>query len=103
MPKLPQLSPEDIEKVKRLKGETAPISREMYFLAEFGYYFGWPGIVAIETEVISLDKAQKLLEATRKVHNDKMYEQSKFDFYASKGAKDYNTGIKKITINTRVD
>lgn len=106
MPKLPPLSKEDLDKVERLKkganvGKVIP--RELYFLAEFGYYFGWDGIHAIETDEISLDRAMEILEATRKVHSDKMAEESLFSFYASKDAKNYNKGITKVKDSTRVD
>jgi hypothetical protein len=105
MARLPELSPEDLEKVQRLKGNTGNIviDRELYLEAEFGYYFGWPGILAIENDEISLSKVQEILQAMRKVHSDKMLEQAKFDFYASKDSKNFNIGIGKVTNKARVD
>lgn len=106
MPKLPELSPEDLEKVKRLKGESSDlkkISPEMYLLAEFGYFFGWDGILAIENEVISLSKAIELLEGMRVVEGRKLYEKAKAMFYATKDAKAFNKAMSSYANNSRIE
>lgn len=104
MAKLPDLTPEDLEKIARLKGEVeeSNVSPEMYFIAEFGYYFGWAGILAIENGDISLEKANELISAARKVWYTKLYEQSITGFYANKDGKTFNSGMKPFINKMKV-
>jgi len=106
MTQLPKLSPEDLKKVERLKGsnpDLKKISPEMYVLAEFGHFFGWEGILAIETEVIKLDKAVELIQAMRVVEGKKLYEQAKATFYATKDSKTFNKGMAQYADNSRIE
>lgn len=102
---LPDPTPEELEKIARLKGETQDtviVTPEMYFLAEFGYYFGWPGVLAIENGDITLEKAGQLIAATRKVWYTKLYEQSITGFYANKDGKTFNSGMKPFINKMKV-
>lgn len=106
MSKLPELSPEDLKKVERLKGgnpELKKISPEMYLLAEFGHFFGWEGVLAMETEVISLQKAIELIEAMRVVEGRKLYEQAKAMFYATKDSATFNKGMAPYANKSRIE
>lgn len=106
MTQLPKLSPEDLKKVERLKGvkpDLKKISPEMYLLAEFGHFFGWEGVLAIETEVISLAKAVELIEAMRVVEGKKLYEQAKAMFYATKDSATFNKGMAPYANNSRIE
>lgn len=105
MSQLPELSPEDLEKVNRLKGETTdsvPVTPEMYFYGQFGYYFGWEGLQALRKGDITLDEANKLLVSVEKVYYKKLYEQSLGNFYASKDGKTFNSGMKAFKNKTRI-
>ena len=106
MSKLSKLSQEDIAKLDAIKGvnpEFKKISPEMYLLAEFGHFFGWEGVLAIEKEVISLPKAVELIEAMRVVEGRKLYEQSKAMFYATKDAATFNKGMASYTNKSRIE
>lgn len=86
------MSPEDKEKAlargrKRLeRAKGSSISPEMYVIAEFGYYFGFEGILAIKRgyieytdaqgkiikEPFTLEEVLALLEAAKKVWYSKV-------------------------------
>lgn len=106
MAKLPELSPEDLAKVEKLKGidssSQIDVSPELYFLAEFGRYYGWEGIVALETGVISLERAIDLVTASKKVWYSYLYEESLAMFYATKSDKAFNKGMKTFINRSRV-
>jgi len=106
MPRLPELTPEQLAKVNKLKGMDSStdveVSPEMYFLAEFGKFFGWEGIVAIETGVIPISKAIDLVAASKKVWYSYLYEESLANFYANKDAKSFNKGMKTFINKSKV-
>jgi hypothetical protein len=105
MAKLPDLTPEQLAKIQRLKGDdtaTAEVSPEMYFIAEFGYYFGWGAIVALETGVIGINRAIDLMEAAQKVWYSHVHDQALATFYATKDAKTFNQGIKTFVKKSKV-
>ena len=84
MPRLSEMmKPEDWKKAqerfkKRVEGreDSVSVSPEIYLTAEFGYYFGWAGVIAILNNEITLDKAFVLLEGARKVWYHKLIEQA---------------------------
>lgn len=72
-----------LERNKSRKG--VDVSPEIYLVSEFGYYFGWEGVLAIKRGYIEsdgnrvpfdLDEAIVLLEGARKVWNVKLAEQA---------------------------
>lgn len=97
------MSPEDREKalargrkrMERAKGSS--ISPEMYVIAEFGYYFGFEGILAIKRgyieytdsqgkvvkEPFTLDEVLALLEAAKKVWYSKVIDTAHGSMVAS--------------------
>ena len=97
------MSPEDKEKAiargrKRLdKAKGSSISPEMYVIAEFGYYFGFEGILAIKRgyidvvgsdgkvvhEPFTLDEVLALLEAAKKVWYSKVIDSAHGTMVAS--------------------
>ena len=105
MATLPSLSQEEREKVERASGvnRVNPISPEMYFLAEFGYFYHWEGVQALETGIISYERAQELLEATKMVWHEYQYKESLGGFYASKDSKSFNKGMKYFTDRVKVE
>lgn len=108
MARLTKLSPEKLSELRNLRGgvktaDDIAVTPEMYFLAEFGYYFGWPGVLSLENDEIGLDKAQQLLAAARKVWYLKLYEQSLGNFYASKDSKTFDKGIKAFVKKMKVN
>jgi hypothetical protein len=79
------------------KGQS--ISPELFVVAEFGYYFGWEGVLAIKRgyvekesngktvkEPFTLDEVMALLEAAKKVWYSKLIEQSHGNLVASQSA-----------------
>lgn len=64
-----KLTPEQAEKVaaKKARHRKATIDPEWYFVAEFGSYFGWQGVMAILKDEIDIDAANLLLLGARKV------------------------------------
>jgi len=105
MAKLPDLTEEDLKKIERLKGtDTASkdVSPELYFLAEFGAYFGWDAIFAIEAGIIPISKAIDLLEAAQKVRYSHLYDQALAMYYATKDAATFNKGMKVFVNKSKV-
>lgn len=51
------------------------ISPEIYSISEFGYYYGWPAILAVRNNDITLAEMNALLEGARKVWYSKLVEQ----------------------------
>ena len=97
MSNLSKLSPEELAQKEKITGvHKDTVTQEMYFLAEFGYYYGWQGILALETNQITLARASELIEATRKVWYSHVYELSLGNFYANKDTKTFNKGMKPI-------
>jgi hypothetical protein len=114
------MTPEDREKAiergkKRLqKRPGSTISPELYITAEFGYYFGWEGILAIKRgyiekkgldgqitqEPFTLEEVMALLEAAKKVWYTKIIDQSHGNFVANysvntkKPSESFNNGMK---------
>lgn len=90
------MSPEEREKAlkraeRRLSSKRGhDISPEIYLVAEFGYYFGWDGILAIKRgyiektdglgkaikEPFTLEEAMVLLEGARKVWASKVVDKA---------------------------
>lgn len=64
-----KLTPQQAAKVaaKKKRHENIKIDSEWFFIAEFGYYYGWEGIAAILNNEIELDTANLLLLGARKV------------------------------------
>lgn len=77
---LDQMSPADQAKAKssatRRQKRSKPLSREWFFLGEFGYYFGFEGVRAVLENYIDTTQAEKLLEGARKVHASHMIDLS---------------------------
>jgi len=117
------MSPEDRQKAlergkKRLEGKKgAAISPELYITAEFGYYFGWEGVLAIKRgyieksdannqvikEPFTLEEVMALLEAAKKVWYSKVIDTSHGSLVANSSAyskspgEAFNKGIKPFT------
>lgn len=123
------LLPEDEKKKaiargkKRLKARKGQdISPELYVTAEFGYYFGWEGVLAIKRgyiekvgndgsiikEPFTLDEVLALLEAAKKVWYSKVMEQSHGNLvanqaaYSKSPADTFNRGIKPFSDKSEV-
>jgi len=99
MNQLPDLTPEDLAKVERLKNvykDTTNVNRELYILAEVGYYFGWEAILSYERDEIGLDRVIELLEAVRKVNYTKLYDEALSNFYANKDGKTFIKGMQDL-------
>lgn len=63
------LTPEEEEKVRQARERyenKQNVDRYWYFIAEFGYYYGWGGIDAILANRITLSEAHVLLEGAKK-------------------------------------
>lgn len=106
MARLPELSKEDLEKIERLKGKSQDvksISPEMWFIAEFGFFYGYEGIRAYFSGEISHKDAMDLLEATTMVWNKYAYLTSLGVFYGSKDGKAFNKGSKQFTNKIKVE
>lgn len=113
------MTPEDREKAiargkKRLeKNKNSSISPEIYVVAEFGYYFGFEGILAIKRgyiekvengevirEPFTLDEVMVLIEAAKKVWYAKVIDQSHGTLvasaakFASKPGDAFNSGMQ---------
>ena len=104
-----------LERQKSKKG--LDVSPEIYLVAEFGYYFGWEGVMAIKRGYIekhdskgeivkdpfTLDEALVLLEGARKVWYTKLTEQGHSQLIANTSAYNrnpgqaFNNGIKPFT------
>lgn len=107
------------KRMERKKGST--ISPELYITAEFGYYFGWEGVLAIKrgyiekvgsnSEIIkepfTLDEVLALIEAAKKVWYTKVIDQSHGNLVATNAAhsntpgQTFNRGIS--TFSDRVE
>lgn len=69
-PKEIELTQEEWEKVRQAKersGARKNVDKYWFFIAQFGYYYGWGGIEAILQNKITIDEAQTLLEGANKV------------------------------------
>lgn len=120
MPRLSEMmKPEDWEKAreryqKRVEGDRddVKVSPEIYLTAEFGYYFGWAGVMAILNNEITLDKAFVLLEGARKVWYHKLIEQASANRTSissamassrSKASKAFEDGMRPYRKGAQVD
>ena len=104
-----------LEKHKAKRG--LDVSPEVYLVAEFGYYFGWEGVMAIRQGFIekiddsgavvkdpfTLDEALLLLEGARKVWYTKLMEQGHANLASNVAARNenpgkaFNDGVKPFT------
>lgn len=117
------MSKEDREKAiarghKRIQqNKGAKVSPAIYTVAEFGYYFGWEGVLAIKRgyiekadskgnlvkEPFTLDEVLVLLEAARKVWYSKVVEQSHGNMVSTMSGNSknpgavFNTNIKPLS------
>lgn len=103
---------------KRLaKKKGADVSPEMYVVAEFGYYFGFEGVLAIKRgyiesldeegnviyEPFTLDEVLALLDAAKKVWYTKLIESSHGNMVSTNAAHSkspsqrFNQGMKPFT------
>lgn len=98
------------------------VSPEIYMVAEFGYYFGWEGVLAIKRGYIekigpdgsivkdpfTLDEVIVLLEGARKVWYSKLVEQSHGNLVANSSVhsknpgQSFNNGVKPFTDRAEV-
>jgi hypothetical protein len=68
-----QLSPEDLKKITKAREKAEgtrnaiDVDPETYFIAEFGFYFGFEGMMAIINNEIDLELASALLAGAHKV------------------------------------
>jgi len=109
-----------LERQRTRKG--LDVSPEIYMVAEFGYYFGWDGVLAIKRgyiekldaygktikEPFTLDEALVLLEGARKVWYSKVIEQSHGNLvahastYSKSPGTSFNNGMKPFTDKAEV-
>ena len=109
-----------IERQRSKKG--LDVSPEIYLVAEFGYYFGWEGVLAIKRGYIekigadgitvkdpfTLDEALVLLEGARKVWYSKLVEQAHGNLvansstYSQNPGQSFNNGVKPFTDKAEV-
>lgn len=109
-----------LEKQRAHKGHD--VSPEIYTIAEFGYYFGWEGMLTIKRGYIektdsngnivkdpfTLEEALVLLEGARKVWYSKLTEQGHANLvantsvYSKNPGQSFNNGIKPFTDRAEV-
>ena len=73
------LTPEEWEKVKRAKRRREAkdnVDTSWYLLAEFGSYYGYQAIKDARSNKITWEEFEILLEAGRKHHHAKLYQQA---------------------------
>lgn len=96
-----EISDEDLAKVAaaRSRHEGTKVETEWLFIAEFGKYFGWAGVVAIRNNEITLPEAKKLLAGARKVRSGELYDIANAVFIgtASARSKKPSQTFKKLT------
>lgn len=95
------------------------VSPEMYIVAEFGYYFGWEGVMAIRRGYIekvsangsiikdpfTLEEALVLLEGARKVWYSKLTEQAHAGIVSNSfksSSNSFESAVKPFTDKTGV-
>jgi hypothetical protein len=84
-PKYLQLSPEDLEKVRRRKErESGSIKVDEFDLlvAEFGMFYGYTAVLTVLNDDITLADMLRLLEAARRVDARNQYNQAAAVFTA---------------------
>lgn len=86
-----QLNDEELAKIKRAREKaegkrSVEVDPESYFIAEFGYYFGFEGIKAILNNEIDLETASTLLAGARKVWYANLSEVGHVHFIAAQAA-----------------
>lgn len=111
-PKRLELTPEELAVVARRKRQNEPVkvSPEELFIAEFGYYYGWEGVVALVNNQVSMTDANTLLTGARKVWNAKMVDVASAVFTASAAAQSgkrakqiMNKGLKEFIKQAKAD
>lgn len=91
------LSSEDLAKVTKAREKAegkrdANVDPETYFIAEFGYYFGFEGIKSILNNEIDLETASALLAGARKVWYGQLSELGNVQFIAAQSAASTKPG-----------
>lgn len=88
-PKRLELTTDELAKISQRKrrDEKIKVSPEELFIAEFGYYYGWNGMLAILNNEITMDDANILLTGARKVWNAHMIDTASIMFTASAAAQ----------------
>lgn len=69
-PKELELTQAEWEKIRQARDKHESkhnVDKYWFFIAQFGYYYGWGGIDAILTNKITMEEAQVLLEGANKV------------------------------------
>lgn len=95
-------------KARHARAEDDGVTPEMYLLAEFGYYFGWPAIQAVRNNEISMDMVHLLVASARKVWYSKVVDLSHGATVAnvasnSKGvSRVFSKGMKPFTSKMKV-
>ena len=108
-------------RLSRSEGKNFDVSPELYITAEFGYYFGWPAVLAIKRGYINVDKGGKtvkepftleeamaLLEAAKKVWYSKLIEQAHASLVAQNASQSkapgqtFNNQMKPFTDRAEV-
>lgn len=93
-----KLTDEQLERVKAVRARHEGleiddgVTPEDYFLAEFGYFFGWDGIKAIHDNEISMPDAELLLKAEKKVWYSRLYDMAHVNLVAFNAAQAENPG-----------
>lgn len=105
------LSPEDLEKIRkrREREDAIKVDDNWMFIGEFGYYYGWEGVLAILDNQIDFDTAQLLLQASRKVWAGKVYDMGRANFIGAAAARTkkpvdtFNKNTKDLLKDSRPD
>lgn len=107
-----EISQEDLLKIQRsksLKEKKAKVNDVWLYIAEFGYYFGWEGVMAIRNNEIPLEEADLLLLGARKVWSGKLYDHMSASFIGTvsansrKPVKTFKSATREIIKETKAD
>lgn len=112
---LDRVTPEErqelLDLIEKRERDSKPVddgvTPEMYALVEFGYYFGWEGIMAVENNQISLTDMYLLTAAAEKVRLKHAIDNSFGNLIAhsasrSSNPKAFSEGIKSIVKRAEV-
>lgn len=97
-----KLTPEEQERIKAFKAREdkqrlPSVSEYEQIVAVFGYYFGWEGVLAMESNNISGDKAYALIRGVRAEKAARLSEQAQAIRVAVNGKKnEFEKLIKQI-------
>lgn len=96
-----ELTQEEWEKVRQAKAKYESrhnIDKYWFFIAQFGYYYGWGGVEAILDNKITMEEAQVLLEGANKVWSSHVVNH----IQAAQAGNAANKGKKGVKVFKRI-